>query len=306
MKILIGIIYCIENELAECIRSIEKQKYTDYEYFVIEKLHKKQAMDRLYQTFMDSSDNYYLFIKIDADMVLARPTFFEEVVKYMSVNSDIDDLQIGVHDFFTDRLIYGLHVFSNRMRWEVTNEMVFTDWPEGDIPFKRVNDKSILAPAAYHCPNPSKFQAFHFGLHKAVKIIQYGRDELRYFASLVHWDNILKLSENFNRNQKNISLAFAILGAYEGLISKMDARHVDFDNREALLIFKKWDDKNDSEVLRMALLLTKLVFIIPHNLFLQLLIFRRNSHDGWLFSVQYLVNNMIHNRLKAYQKENKM
>lgn len=306
MKILIGITYCIENELDHCISSLKKQTYTKFEYFIVEKLHKKQAMDYLYKTFMDASSSYGLFIKIDADMVLARPTFFEEVVDYMTGHSGVDDLQIGVHDFFTDRLVFGLHVFSNKMRWEVTSEKVFTDWPVANLGFNKVNDKHILAPAAYHCPDPSKFQSFHFGLHKAVKITQYDRAEMRYFASLVHWDNILKLAENFNRNNDNIYLAFALLGAYEGIKGRLEARHVDFDNQETLLIYKKWESQDDSEILRVAVRLRKLISILPHNLFLQLVIFSRNCRDGWWFAVNKFVENIKHNRLRNYQISNNM
>lgn len=306
MKILVGVLYCIENEFSQCISSIKQQLYQDYDYFIIRGLTNKEAHNALYETFMKNNGDYDLFIKIDADMVLSRPTFFNEVVEYISNNTTIDDLQIAVNDCFTDRLIYGMHVYSSRMRWEKDSEQVFVDWPDKIRSYKRVNDYTDLAPAADHCPSPGKLQAFHFGLHKVVKITQYDRKELRYFASLVHWDNILKLAEHFNRDKQNISVAYGILGAYEAIRGKLRARHVNFNNPESLLLFQKWEVRGDSEVLRVALQLAKMVLILPHNFLLQLIIYPRNNRDGWWFSFFEFIRNLMHNHLIDYQKKNNM
>jgi hypothetical protein len=306
MKILVGVLYCIENEISQCISSIKQQIYQDYDYFIIEGLPNKEAHNKLYETFMKNNKDYDLFIKIDADMVLSRPTFFSEVVDYITKENDIDDLQIAVNDCFTDRLIYGLHVYNGRMQWEKDHEQIFVDWPDKIRSYKRVNDNEKLAPAADHCPNPGKYQAFHFGLHKVVKITQYDREELRYFACLVHWDNILKLAEHFNNDKENISLAFALLGVYEGITGKLMARHVDFDNPESVLLFRKWEEKDDSEVLRGALKIVKLLSFIPQNLLLQLILLPRNIRGGGWGAFSEFINNMANNRLRNYQKNNNM
>ena len=160
---------------------------------------------------MENKDQYDLFVKVDADMVLARDTFFEEVVEYFNHNPETDDLQISVYDYFTNRLIYGLHIYSRRMKWHQDNENIFVDWPEFHQKYKRVNDNICLAPAAFHYPNPSKFQAFHYGLHKAIKITQYGRENLRHFACIVHWEKVKFFGDLINKTHIRYAPHDAIL-----------------------------------------------------------------------------------------------
>jgi hypothetical protein len=127
MKILIGIMYSIENELGECITAINRQTYRNFSLFLVKRLPNKQAHDRLYGTFTEQNAHYDLFLKIDADMVLTRTTFLAEVVAYFRQHSDVDNLQVAVFDCICDRLIYGLHVYNRRFRWSATDEPLFVD-----------------------------------------------------------------------------------------------------------------------------------------------------------------------------------
>ena len=114
------------------------------------------------------------------------------------------------------------------MKWKRDGEQIFVDWPEERGLGRSVTDKTKLAPAAFHCPNPSSFQSFHFGVHKAVKVTQYGCQNFRYYASVVHWDNLSCLVNNFMKT-RSIFLAFSILGAWESLLLKYTFSEVDFD-----------------------------------------------------------------------------
>lgn len=301
MKILTGVLYTVENEFDQCIESIEKQTYKDHDYFIIEKLPNKEAHDKLYQTFMDNSEKYDLFIKVDADMVLARDTFFAEVVNYFATYPEVDDLQIAVHDFFTNRLIYGLHVYSNRMKWKQEEESIFVDWSEERGSYKRVNDKVNLAPAAYHCPNPSKFQSFHFGLHKAVKITQYERKGLRYFACVVHWDNVLELLKHFQTN-KDIALAFAIIGVYEGIKQKVTSDEINFDSKRAISLFQQYNSRDDQENLLQAEQISDSLLSLPSNLQLQIILFQRSKDKNVILATVNFIENILINRLAKYRK----
>ena len=62
MRILIGILHTIENEFPQCIEAIKNQTYQNFDYFVVENIPNKEAHDTLYRRFMDSADNYELFI----------------------------------------------------------------------------------------------------------------------------------------------------------------------------------------------------------------------------------------------------
>ncbi len=237
MKLLIGILYTIENEFPQCIEAIEKQTYQNFDYFVIENLPNKEAHDTLYQRFMDGATEYDLFIKIDADMVLTRDTFFEEVVKKMSENPEVEHLAIAVHDFFTNRLIWGLNVYRNTVKWDNGNESIFVD--RGlTRKLNRLADYQDLAPAAYHCPNPSDFQSFHFGLHKAIKVTQKNVSPYREGSGLSHWVNILNLKQHYQAtNDKRLELA--LFGALYALLKKWNASHVNYSNSLTYRTFER-------------------------------------------------------------------
>lgn len=239
MKILVGIMYCIEQEYPDSVWSLERQSYTNHDFFRIEKMPNKTAHEALYSCFMDHAGQYDLFLKLDADMVLCREDFLQRVVGIFQKQPEIDDLQIGVHDFFTDQLIYGLHVYSNRVTWAPNEEKVFVDMM--DSRKTRAQDMKYLAPAAWHCPNPSRFQAFHFGIHKAVKVLQIGTLNVNENNRKVHSLNIRRLNEQW-RARKDIRLGFAVLGAYRGLIDQLDYRSVDFDSPGLHELFNEYEN----------------------------------------------------------------
>lgn len=294
MKLLVGVMYCIENEFVECVASIKEQTFQDMEIFTVEKLPNKEAHDKLYNTFMDNAAHFDFFIKIDADMVLARPTLFEEVIQKMQAQPDVDNLQIAVHDFFTDRLIYGLNIFRSSVRWNTsTHERIFVDRIE--IIRKRINDKVDLAPAAYHCPNPSDFQAFHFGIHKGVKIIQRGRVKKDYFSAYFHWHNVLLTEENYTKT-KDKRLALAYTGAYLALTFRMTNQHVDFKNKQTMELFDQVQIMNEEEMYRMFLRHQRYLHRFPPHIMVEYLLLK-NSPISYS-ALKQTVKNIINSRYR--------
>ena len=245
MRILIGILYCIENELSACIQSIKNQTHQDFDYFIIENLPKKAAHDQLYTKFSASRQAYDIFIKIDADMVLCRSTYFEEVIDAFSKDHELVLLQVAVYDFFSDQLIFGLHNYRNTMRWALRDEVLFTD--RQNTSGKSVNDSTQLAPAAFHCPDPSPFQAFHFGVHKAVKVMQIGRAHKNVKARNIHWDNIQRTKEHF-RSNKNKQLGYAILGSEIAFKHQFTHQQVDYHDTLLQQHFNSVKDKSLDEI----------------------------------------------------------
>ncbi len=272
MRILIGILHTIENEFPQCIEAIKNQTYQNFDYFVVENIPNKEAHDTLYRRFMDSADNYELFIKVDADMVLSRTTFFEEVATKMKENTATDDLEIAVHDFFTDRLIYGLHVFRNTMTWDTeNNESIFVDRTGQQK--VHVHDDKELAPAAFHCPNPSPFQSFHFGLHKATKVMQIDNPRLYAPASAFHWSNIQELLNNYYKTEKPI-LRYAILGAYWAIKHKATSKEVNYNSEKSSKAYQYISQLNE---LRFNQVFSKAIHFFSYrrkNLLYEWIIFR--------------------------------
>ena len=78
---------------------------------------------------------------------------------------------------------------SHRVKWGYSSEDIFVD-AILQKSFKHQYDDGSLAPAAFHCPNPSPFQCYHFGIHKAVKCLQFGKTTFRKQASKNHLETI--------------------------------------------------------------------------------------------------------------------
>lgn len=247
MKIFVGVLHTYENEYDESLESIGNQIDCEFQLFEFHNLKNKQAHDALYSTFMNRRDEFDIMIKVDADMVLTRNTFFKEIVDVFNNDKEVDRLYVAVHDFFTDRLIMGLNSFRNTVRWEKNNkEDLFVDTRPIANGVK-VKDYKSLAPGALHCPNPSPFQAFHFGVHKAVKAIQPEREFINMAGGKRHWSNIMELKKAY-ASKGNILRGYALLGAEFGLGGNVLPSHLDFDNEELRSQFDNFMVSNEDQL----------------------------------------------------------
>jgi len=220
MKLLIGTLYCGENEFDECIASIRRQTYKNFDHIVIQDLPELEAHYKLYKTFLDNKDRYGLLIKVDADVVLNSDALFSGIVEKFSSNPHLEVMNIGVDDFFTAEMIAaGIQVYRNTVRWDFSKDTLFPDIPILDQD-RYMYDKTELAPAAIHCKNPSPYQAFHYGVHRGLKSIQR-------IHSTTHWALLKKVWNNFLKtNDKRMGLA--VLGAelvYAGEFSREEANY---------------------------------------------------------------------------------
>ena len=228
MRIFVGTLKTIENEFDECVASIERQTHQNFEHFVFEDLPNKEAHDTLYRSFMERADEFDLMIKVDADMVIENKHLFAEIVERFQSNPKLKDLEMAVHDFFSDRLIWGMHAYRNTMRWEKSDEDLFVDRSSVE-PEAHIHDDTDLAPAAIHCKDPSPFQAFHYGVHKATKIVQPGRWPKKQAYTQFHWKNVQETREHFRRTGDR-RLGFAVLGAEFGLQNRVMPPMIDYSN----------------------------------------------------------------------------
>ena len=248
MKIFVGTLYSGENEYKECIDSINRQSYRDFDHYIFENLANKEAHVTLYQSFLEKADKYDVLIKVDADMVLANETVFEKIIQKLENNLGLDLFAIAVHDFFTDQLIWGLNSYRNTVRWDFKKDTIFVDIPE--LPRERMEyDDTILAPAAFHCKNPSRFQAFHYGIHRGLKSIQTkGGSE--------HWESLKRTRTIYNR-KRDSRLGLAILGAEMVYAGIFQINNVDYSNHLTKSFFEKvetWNSKAiDTEIMRLQL-----------------------------------------------------
>jgi len=222
-RLFIGTLYSQENEFSDCVRSINDQTYKQFDHFVFSDLPNKEAHITLFKAFVQQAETYDLLIKVDADMVISNPRLFENIVRKMHENPGIDILTIAVHDFFSDQLIYGLNTYRNTVRWNLDKENLFVDIP--DTPQdKYLFDDRELAPAAVHCPNPSPYQAFHYGVHRGLKMVQPDQAEKRESSRRTKWTGMEKSWQHYLRT-KDIRLGLACLGAelaFSGMFTIQD------------------------------------------------------------------------------------
>lgn len=221
IKIFVGVLYSGENEYQECMESIRSQHYGNFDLFKYEYLPKLEAHTRLYNAFLDQREIYNLLIKIDADMVLNSPTLFEKIVEKFEQNPWLEVFGIGITDFFSGEMINGLNSYRNTVKWELDPNNVNADVVIVDPP-RYYFDKSELAPAAIHCKNPSKLQAFHFGVHRGIK-------SLAPKHSSAHWALLEKTWRHFLRT-KDARIGLAVLGAELVYAGKFERSDVDYTN----------------------------------------------------------------------------
>jgi hypothetical protein len=223
-RILVGTMYSGEQEFHRCVQSISEQVGCASSHFIVEGLPHQRAHAELYSTFRERAADHDLFVKVDADMVLARRTVLCEIAEWFAQNRAFDKLTIGIHDFFPDRLVSGLHAWRNTVSWPETDR-IFAD-TDGVRPDRTSCQFKELAPAAYHCPDPSCMQCFHYGMIRAVKVATgLSRGWLNTLCLDLIEDTWRHLGRNADRR-----LALACLGAELAFAGRFGGGDLDYSS----------------------------------------------------------------------------
>jgi primosomal protein N'' len=168
-RIFVGTLACGEAEREECLAAVAAQTGVSVTHTVIENRPELEAHNALWDAWEAVKAHHDLFVKVDADTVLARPTALAEIAALFT-DEVVTGAQILIHDFFTDELIAGLNAFSRAVTFRRATDRLWTDRVDGG--HRRVlkgEPVRHLAPIAWHCRSPHPHQAFHFGLHRALK-----------------------------------------------------------------------------------------------------------------------------------------
>lgn len=201
MRVLVGTLYSGENEFDECKKALDSQSFKDFEHIVISNHPNKQAHEKLYETFMQSED-FDKYLKLDADMVL-QPGALEEMV---SASEGHDVMMAYVKDCPSGLRIPGIQMFSNRCIWPESSDKLNVDTsPVFPGTLCKIRERDWVL----HNPNPSDFQAFRYGIHRALKAIQPDRENKAVYKALLHF-TILK---NIWKQPKTKQRMLSIIGA---------------------------------------------------------------------------------------------
>lgn len=207
-RCMIGTLYVGENELSQCESALQEQTYQHWEHIRFDDLPEMEAHEKLYNAFMVRRAEFDFFIKIDPDMVLQAPDTLARILEYLKKRPSLDHACFSVHDYMSNQAMLGLHVFTNRATWTTTKHRYYPDQlPE--IPGKRLMVWTKPAPVAQHSPNPSLYQAFHFGAHRMLKALHPANSKLGSYQ----WDTIHRIAKHAEWNP-DPRLRFALLGSW--------------------------------------------------------------------------------------------
>lgn len=169
IKVFVGTMYTIENEIQECINSILKQKNVEIDHAIVSNLPEKEAHNRLWDHWHSRMNDFDLFVKVDADTVVRSDHAFE-VAYNLIKEKNATGIQAPLLDHLSSNLINGLNFFSTKVSFNVSTSDLYCDRVDiGNTHILREYLPDELRPAGDHCPNPSNIQAFHYGLHRQLK-----------------------------------------------------------------------------------------------------------------------------------------
>lgn len=212
-RLLVGTLYCGENEWPRARAALDAQTFTGWSSFVIANRPNKEAHDALYRRFMEEGQAYTHWLKLDADMVLRRPGALAEALAVFEAHEGLDHLMLDVHDWYTDALMPGIQMFTRRARWAPSPDGLMVD-PSPQVPGDRLRLDTAPAPIVDHSPDPLPLHAFRFGVHRMLKALQPDRPlaEREFARARLQWDTVKAVWRNFDR-RRDPRLGLAVLGA---------------------------------------------------------------------------------------------
>lgn len=192
-RVFVGTLSSGEAEFAQCETAILTQEGVSITHYVVSGMPERQAHDVLWAEWAAAKKHHDLFVKVDADTVLLNPFVIARISEAFELNPRLTGMQLPILDYFTDGPIAGLNAFSPSVEFRPSSDL-FCDRTDSnhDLVLKcsgsptnmtqeRLLDRAAAlglvfaqggtppVPAARHCFEASDAQAFHFGLHRALK-----------------------------------------------------------------------------------------------------------------------------------------
>lgn len=197
-KVFVGTLESGEAEFDLSKKLILEQAGVAVSHKVISNMQEFDAHQTLWREWESSKTEFDLFVKVDADTILARPTVLFEIAELFD-DPEVSGIQIPLYDYFSCSLIAGLNAFSKNVRFVKPRHKLFAD--HSDTNHSRIlkgSEVEHLAPAGFHCSNPSPRQSFHYGFRRALK----------------KQDKILQMCANAWINTRDEARLWALAGAF--------------------------------------------------------------------------------------------
>lgn len=217
-RILVGCLQCGENERGQSIDSVASQDYPDFHIEQFVDFTDIEGHNLLYQTFEKNAHAYDIFVKLDGDMVMEDDHTLARIADQYERSPNLDRLVIDLWDVPSVQFIPCLQTFSNRCRWPALTDPLHPDrapqYPGAMLRLRGMSDFHIS-----HMPNASDFQMFAYGIHSAIKCVQWTRpvngrswERANYHYSVLRSIYRHMLIEHSERDLRRL---YCILGAEE-------------------------------------------------------------------------------------------
>ena len=171
-KIFVGTLYSQEGEFDACVKCIHEQVGIEVTHFIVAGYDEKAAHNVLWDEWNAQKHCHDLFVKVDADTLLRENDTLERIARLFEADKRITGMQAPLYDYMTDGPIYGLSAFSPAVIFRRSNDGLFCDHGVDtghDLVLREQDLPPELCPAGTHCVMSTDRQAFHFGLHRALK-----------------------------------------------------------------------------------------------------------------------------------------
>jgi len=250
-EVLVLTLHSGENEFAASKRSLDHQTYKRWTHKVFSDLGSVESHRALYGEIMANSGRYHIFVKFDADMVFADENVLADIVKQFNADPQLDQFIVACNDWMTGKQIIGVHAFSNRVTWEQSAEGLFVD-PSPKRPGKRVIMENPDRIFFHHSPDPSPFQAFHFGAHRGLKLTQRFRsyEDKRSDAMISQWDVFFSVWSRFVETGDQ-RLGLALVACHLVISDELGDGAQDYKDAELHESFQKYASVSSAEMLSL-------------------------------------------------------
>lgn len=239
-RIMVLTLYSGEHEFEVGCASLKMQTHKNWQHKVFRGLGNQEAHRALYKYIMENRTNFDLFLKLDADMALTRQEVMVDIIQMFLDRPKLDHLVIGCDDYMTGETILGVHTFSNRVTWESNGQGIFND-PSPKRPGTRRIIEQPKIPYFKHASDPSSLQAFHFGAHRALKLVQrnYSTEEKRVEAMNTQWQVLVGVWRQFEKHHDRRH-ALALVAADLIITGKLGDDAHDYNDAGLLAAYEEY------------------------------------------------------------------
>jgi len=171
-RVFIGTLYCREGDFEESSRLITVQEHVAITHHIIANLPEKDAHNILWNVWNSCKSEYDLFIKVDADTVLRDEFTVSRIWQLFAADPRVTAVQAPLFDYMTNSMINGLNCFSPRVIFNPSRDGLYCDRGVDtghELVLRQGQLPKELEPAGLHCFHASEKQAFHYGVHRALK-----------------------------------------------------------------------------------------------------------------------------------------